>query len=228
MRPSRLALALPLALLLAGCGGGGDKVTQPPVTPPDNGFATSPTNLMQRLENTYESQSESGYVKLLAGDFRYVFSAASDPVLVNQYPNWDRDDEETSYKHLVHGFTNSGGTAIPAASRIDLTFNGVSYGPDPDHPDSTLQYQRVVVTIVDGSIEVPGDPDPVLYHISARHEFHVVRGDAGILASGAIADSTHWYLRRWDDLSTATASKFPVINPATPNSWGRIRSQYLN
>ena len=227
MLPSRLALALPFALLLAGCGGGSDKTTKP-VPPADNGFATSPSNLMQRLENTYESKSESGYVKLLAGDFRYAFSVSADQLLVNQYPNWDRDDEETSYKHLVNGFTNSVGTAIPAASRIDLTFYGVNYGPDPDHSDSTTHYQKVVVVTVDGTIEVPSSPDPVSYHISARHEFCLVRGDAAVVASGAIADSTHWYLRRWDDLSLTLTSKFPVINPATAQTWGSIRSQYLN
>jgi hypothetical protein len=233
MHAARLSLFVPLfsLLVMAGCGGG-DKATQP-VVPPSDGLpagtpaADSQPHLAQRLEKTLEWKVEVEYAKLLTNDFRYGFSVASDPVLVNQFPNWGRTDELAAMTHLFHGFTNAYDEVVPGATSIDLALNGVQYTADPDHADSTAQYGRIIITNLDGTIVVPGATEPITYQISARHEFRVVRGDAGVLPDGAIADSTRWYLRRWDDLSTGIAySKGPVINPATPHTFGSIRARY--
>jgi len=181
-----------------------------------------------RLEATWESKVVNEYAKLLAGDFRYHFSLDSDPMLADQYPNWGRDDEVESTLHLFQGFTNSMGEAVPAATRINLTLTGVSYVSDFEHPDSTEHYRKVVVTNLGGEIEVPtGYFESITYSISARHELYLVRGDAAVLPAGTVGDANQWYLRRWDDLSTSTATrKGPVIHPASPATLGRIRAQY--
>ena len=231
-RARSLSLVSLLVLFtLAGCGGG-DKSTKP-VVPPSDGLpagtpaADSPLNLAKRLEATWENRGEAEYGKLLSADFRYQFSLASDPLLVNMYPNWNRTDEIAALTHLFHGFTNEQGTTIPAASRIDMTPTGVQVGSDPDHPDSSAQYQRMVVTNLEIQVEVPSGYEPVTYNISARHEFYLVRGDAAVLPAGAVANTTRWYVRRWDDLSTSTtARKGPVINPAQPKTLGGLKSEF--
>jgi len=122
MHAPRLRLFVPLfaLLVMAGCGGG-DKSTQP-VVPPSDGLpagtpaADSRTHLTQRLEKALEFEVEAEYAKLLTADFRYTFSLASDPLLVDQYPNWSRTDEIAAMTHLFHGFTNASDEVIPGAS----------------------------------------------------------------------------------------------------------------
>jgi hypothetical protein len=186
-------------------------------------------HLMERLEAAWESEADSQYAPLLTNDFRYKFSAASDPALVDLYPNWGRDDEVAAITHLFNGFVNSNGTPVPAASHIDMTLNGVVQQDDADHADSTAYYQHIIVTSLDADIVVPqAGSYPITYHISSRHEYFVVRGNAAVLPAGTSADPTRWYLRRWEDLSPPPPAvrKGPVINPAMPKSLGSLRSQY--
>jgi hypothetical protein len=160
----------------------------------------------------------------LTDDFWFRFSAGSDPELVDLYPHWNKADELTAVNHLFGGFVNDMGQTVPAASRIDFVLTGVSYGSDPDHPDSTDHYKKIVVTALDGMIEVPTAPyEPITYSISSRQEFYLVRGDAAVLAGGG--DAGKWYVRRWDDLSPPPPSG-PVINPANPKTLGSIKAQY--
>ena len=235
MRDFRFAPLAALLVLfsLAGCGGG-DKSTKP-VVPPSDGLpagtpaADSPAHLAQRLEATWENKGEAEYAKLLSDDFRYHFSLSSDPVLVDQYgDNWKRTNEVTALTHLFHGFTNTQGTVVPATSRIDMTLNGVSVVTDMDHPDSTAQYQKMVVTVLEMQVEVPSGYEPISYSISSRQELYLVRGDAAVLPAGAVATTTRWYVRRWEDLSSAGtgARKGPVINPASPATLGRLKSTF--
>ena len=81
---------------------------------------------------------------------------------------------------------------------------------------------------MDGMIDVPqAGTELITYHVSARHEFYLVRGDAAVLSPGASADTTHWYLRTWADLSTpGFVGKGPVINPSNVTSFGGIRALY--
>ena len=209
-------------------------VPEPPA-PPEDGLpdgtpqADSPTHVLTRMEATWESKVEAEYMKLLSGDFRFHFSAASDPQLVDQYPNWNRSDDEIAIVHMFHGFTNSNGLAIPGASGIDMTLAGLEYYDDPEHADSTAMYQKVVVPVIDLTIEVPFASDPAVYQVSGRQEFYVVRGDVAVLPSGAVPDIDRWYIRRWDDLAVPVfARKGPVINPARSSTIGSIRSLYRN
>jgi len=224
MRPSRLAL-VPLFVLLAGCGGNPTWPPPDPIIQPEK-----PQTVLLKLERSWEFEDLPVYSQVLTEDFRFTFSAASDPELVNRYPNWGRDDELETAKHLFEGFINSVGKKIPAANRVDFTLTGVQYGLDFSHADSIAHYQRIVVVTLDGLIEVAGDPSPTEYSISSRHEFYVVRGDAAVLAGDALADSTHWYLRRWDDFAPPLAGlgKGPVINPSRNHSIGSIKALYRN
>ena len=175
-----------------------------------------------------ELKSETQYALLLSDDFRYHFSAASDPDLLVHYgDNWRKTDEVAAITNLFHGFKNEFGETLAGASSINMTLYGVQYlSSDPDHPDSTGQYRKVVVTTMNMVIEVPSTPDPTVYQVNSRHEFFLVRGDAAVLAPGASADTTRWYVRKWDDMASPLAVKGPVINPSNAITLGSIRARY--
>jgi hypothetical protein len=223
--------ALFVLLALAGCGSD-DNPTRP--VPPADGLpagtpaADTPAHFAQRLEATWESQVETEYAKLLTDDFHFRFSVSSDPLLVGAYGNnWKRAEEIDALTHLFHGFANAASDTIPGASTIDITMTGVQYVNDLEHSDSTAQYKKVVITSFDATIQVPAASEPVVYQISSRQELYLVRGDAAALPAGAVADSTRWYVRRWDDLSVGSlARKGPITHAARAASLGSMKALY--
>lgn len=240
-RVSALALSIAVLPVLYGCGG---NPFSPPIDrgadgriPPNAPLNDTVQNTMLRFEATYEYQDLPKYEKLLASDFRYTFSQASDPQLVLTYGNnWGKDDEVASSQHLFDGFTNSRGEAVPAASKIAMDLYGVQPTQDNEHLDSLAYYQKVVVSRVVMSIEVPGSPEPTTYNIDARHEFYLVRGDAALLDAGQEVRTDRWYIRRWDDLSPpptptgamqiASVNSGAGIMARVAESWGRLKSDY--
>jgi len=229
-------------LAFAGCGGNPFK--PPPDTgngglPVDTPANDSPQNTMTRFQRTYEYQVQPEYVKLLTNDFRYTFSADTDPTLVAQYgPNWGKDDEAQSADHLFNGFTSSTtGLYVPGATNITMALNSVQYFADPAHSDSSGYYQWVTVARVVMAIEVPGTPDPVTYNIDARHEFYLVRGDAlsASLDSDQPKTADRWYIRRWDDQSTNLAGAMRIASAnnlasnatlSVPTTFGSLKASY--
>jgi hypothetical protein len=234
-RLARIAAWAGVTMLLAGCNSGNRVIDPIPCdcyVPPETPINDTVQNTIRRFEVTYEFQDLPKYGNLLASDFRYTFSQASDPVLVQTYGNdWGKDDEVASSWHLFDGFTNSVGEAFPAASKIQMDLFGVQPATDVEHPDSTAYYQKVVVTRVVMSIEIPGSPEPTTYNIDARHEFYLVRGDAAQLDASQEARTDRWYIRRWDDLSAAPATTATFADgptPTTPKTWGSLKAQYRN
>jgi hypothetical protein len=226
LRARRLLLLL--VLTVSGCAFHPPDV--PPTPIPVLPTPDSPQNLMLRFEGVYELQSAANYEPLLTSDFRYTFSLASDPTLVDRYPNWGLDDEVESTRHLFEGFTTATGEVVPAASRIEMTLTGVQYGLDYTHPDSGEHYIKVVLTSVDMLIEVPTVPSPTTYQVGGRHEFYLVRGDAAVLDPGQEARADRWYLRRWDDLTPGVSAPVPAADIVigaprrVPASWGGVKA----
>jgi hypothetical protein len=225
-----LSLTLACAVLATGCGifsprhkGG----VQPGVVLPPN---TTPHGAIDRLQRSYENQQLAAYEGLLTADFRYTFSAQSDPKLAAQYAdNWGKDDETESAKHLFEGFVDSQGKAQPAASNITVRFDNDQYYADPAHSDSTAWYVYCPVSNVNLTLDLPqGDGTTTTVYVTAPHSFYLVRGDAALLDAGQPADSTRWYVRHWDDLSPATPTT-ALIAPGLPvaaASWGGLRGSY--
>lgn len=232
MTARRLPAAFLLILALATTGCGDDSAGCGCTNPPASSGVETPPEAMARFETAYEAQNLAGYAALFAADFRFHFSAAADPTLVSQYGNtWDSSFETNSASHLFDGFTNEGGNFVPGAESMALGLTGIHYEPDPEHADSTRHYvlaDSAQVTLV---ITLPsglGD-----YEVSGTHSYSLVRGDAAHLGAGQAADSTRWFIRRWDDLTAPLAVRTggrmaPArVMPAENTSWGAVKAQYL-
>jgi hypothetical protein len=157
---------------------------------------------MARFERVYEEERIQEYSDLLTSNFRFHFSASADPLLVANYPNgWSKTDDTTSTGHLFRGFTNAQGTHERGAASIAVSLLP-SNAPESDttHADSTAWYKVLVVPFVELSV-MTGPDDGFLIH--GRHEVSLVRGDAAVLSAGQRADSTCWYIYRWEDQSPA-------------------------
>lgn len=232
-------LALPTllgALLVAiasGCGN--DKGSNPVITPvPEN---STPAGTLARFDALYQAQDAAEFGKLFTSDFSFHFSTQSDPNLAQQYGfNWGKDDEIVSATHLFDGFTSTDPPfeTFGPATHIELAFVNPEILDDLLLPDSSRFYKYVVVPTADLTITVVNGSVETIYEISSHHDFYLARGDVAHLDAGQPADSLHWYIRRWDDMSVPSASPQGAgqplstsrIMPTEPASWGKLKAQY--
>jgi hypothetical protein len=181
--------------------------------------ATSPANLLARLEASWERGSMAELGALLADDYRFLFSSASDPELVVRYGNtWDTTMELQSLFHLRNGFTDAEGEFRPAATTVELSLTGIAIVPDPAHADSAGHYQ-LATAYVTGHLKFA---DGMQFEVAAPHAFHLVRGDAAVLGNGH-ASAHRWYLRKWEDRSTPAW----FMLPPQVATIGAIKAAYL-
>jgi hypothetical protein len=228
--PRRTPLVLVLLVLVAfGCSGDSDDPVSP--QPPQSGLpdsippANTPANLLERFEASWEHEVVAEYTSLLAADFGFTFSSQADPDLASEYgSNWKRADEIASTTHLMAGFTDDDGVYQAPTASILLSLDGLSIVDDPDYPDSAAWYKLVIVPSFSAYLRL-ADTEQTEFLIQAPHDLHLVRGDAAVLAPGQEARSDRWYLRRWVDRSPSLSAG-PVILPARPTSWGRIKADY--
>ncbi len=241
VRISALALIVAALPVLSGCGANPFKPpvdkNHIPATVPQN---DTPQNTMLRFKAAYQYQDITVYKSLLSADFRYTFSAQTDPALVTLYGNnWGKDDEVESAQHLLTGFTNSQGTYVAPASSITLSFATDQYLPDPTHSDSAAYYDYTPIANVSLDIDVPTTSGTTTYNIRAQHNFYLVRGDAAFLDAGQPADANHWYIHRWDDLWAPLAGAIQIASVnskisgsssgagiGVPTTWGQMKSRF--
>jgi len=219
-------MAVALVPLLSGCIFSPKQKpgsVTPPAPLPDN---TTPQLAIQRFVGAYEQKKSPEYQGIFTGDFTYEFSNATDPTLVTQYSTgWFKTDEKESSSHLFNGYTPPGGTTLPAATTIDINLATDIPVDDNTSPDPRLY--KVLQTRVDGSITVPqSGASPLTYLITNNlNEFFLVRGDvAQGLDVTQSADSTHWYIYRWVDLTgTSPGGNTPLTQQQT---WAFARAMY--
>jgi hypothetical protein len=227
-------MAVALAPLLSGCvfSPPTSKIKPPP--PPALPENTTPQLAIQRFIGAYEQKKSTEYQGIFTGDFTYEFSNSTDPTLVTQYSTgWFKTDEKESSNHLFTGFTQPGGATLPAATSIDISLATDLPVNDLAAPDSTKY--KVLQTRVDGSITVPQSGAEALTYLITNNfnQFYLARGDVAVnLDTTQPADSTHWYIYRWVDLTgsagqnaavrTASTSQ-PTLTPAT---WGHLKASW--
>lgn len=161
------------------------------------GPATTPIQSVRAFADAYTQRSLEKLAGLLAGDFHFTTSDARMAALIHEV---SRERELQVASNIFNGHIQDGKVVMPAADSVLFTVDGFTENADPEHPDSTGHYRVVAVTRFATIIKVPDRKD--FMSVPALHVFHVVRGDAAVLASGQAADSTRWYIRRWlEDVS---------------------------
>jgi hypothetical protein len=123
---------------------------------------------------------------------------------------------------------------LSASSAIDLRLANTEPTDDPTSGDPSTH--KILLTRIDGSILIPatttsgggkGGEGPYTYVISNNlNAFYLVRGDKALsLDSGQPADSSHWYVYRWVDLTNAPAPSARRPNVVTV-TWASVRAAY--
>lgn len=89
---------------------------------------------------------------------------------------------------------------------------------------------KFLFTRVDGQIVIPTSPDPINFFIENNTNIlYLVRGDiASGLTASQPADSTHWYIYRWVDITVGSAPPVTPDSPlpANPATWGKVKGLY--
>ena len=182
-----------------------------------------PTSAVQKLIVSYDQKNVSAYLGAFSGDYSYEFSQQSDSVLVRQYVyGWFKTDETRSATHLFNGYTWQGRT-LPGATAIDIHFGSETPVSD-NSPGVDPTTHKLLATRVDGTITIPQPgAQPTTLLINNNYEvIYLVRGDKAVLLdSTQPADSMHWYIDRWVDLTQAqTGSSTSSV------TWGALRASY--
>jgi len=219
-----MLMAVALAPVLSGCVF--SPKSKPPVAPDPIPDPSTPQNAIKRFNQTYEQKKAQDYQGMFTGDFTYEFSNSTDPTLVNQYASgWFKNDEKLSSSHLFSGYTPPRGVTLPAATAIDVNFETTT--PIDDGAKGGAATYKILTTRVDGSITVPqAGSDPLTYVFTNNlNAFYFVRGDAATgLDSSQPADSGHWYIYRWVDISYLAPESAKTLSQHY--SWAGIRAMY--
>jgi len=228
MRSTARVVFVILCLALVGCSN--EHLTKPPDPRPIPGPGL---DVVERLVLSYEQKKASEYQGCFTGDFTYQFSSSTDPTLVQQYATgWFRADEIESSSHLFSGYTPPGQPTISPASTIEIKL-AVMLPTDDNTAGLDPTTHKVLATPVDGTITVP-DPaggEPLTYVIANNFNvFYIVRGDVAVnLDSTQPADTQHWYIYRWVDLTASSAVQARATDgpvPTSPVTWGAIKGRY--
>jgi hypothetical protein len=215
-----------LAALLAGVLGCGTEPERPAPLPPSS---DTPAGAIARLVWAYEGRKPQEFSDLLTGDFRFEFSPAKDPSLVDEWPEgWLKPDEVISARNLFQGGHDRQDQYVAPAERIALALTQTTPAADLEAPD-TVRF-KVLVTGVELYAEIAsGGPEPVPYFAPGNlHRLRLVRGDAGPdLAENQPADSAHWYIRSWsDETPPGGAVAIEGQSPGMNGTWGALKALY--
>ena len=176
-------------------------VTQAPWTParavstsipPANQPVVGPDAALERFAHAYRTRSVAGVDKVLTADYRFHEQGSTVSGFITGH---DRETEMGAIRGMLEGVRKDGLTLMPAAETVSLEMDGISQNFDPEHPDSTEHYR--VLTVRKFNLRAVLPNGNTLVTETRLNTFHVVRGDAAVLANGQSADPKAWYIRRW-------------------------------
>jgi len=226
MKLKALAIVTVIVLACSGC----NHSTEPKTNSPSALVANdSPAHAIERLIGAYERKDESAFAGMFTGDYTYEFSNSTDPTLVTQYSTgWFKGDETASSTHMFSGYTPPGGVKLEAASTIAIHLS-VTAPTDDNSSGVDPATHKVLATPVDGQIVVPNPGAEATTFVITNNfnVFYIVRGDSAVdLDSDQAADSLHWYVYKWTDLTGGAAPSHAMRSATKISTWGRVKSLY--
>lgn len=221
-----LVTALFLACVAAGCS----KTPMRPVVPPAHAaVATTPVGAVQALGLACEARDTTAYRALFTVD--YVFRLDPFDPSFYEYPGSEltRADELILAAHMFH----LGNHTVAAASRIEVAWlDSLIESPD-DRPGKTSPYHAMIST----RGRILADLGDAIFDASDPQVFYLVRGDSALVPPGLglAADSTRWFIERWEDYSLAPPAAWERTRDTRPMQttpggrklWGSLKKLYL-
>ncbi len=194
MRGRRIATIV-LSLFLTGAARANPSTSIPPANQPLSG----PQAALENLAQAYRNLSVVGIDAMLTNDYRFHAVDGGQP-LAGFTAGSSRADEMRTVRSMLGGVTHAGKVVMGKADSVGMSFDGISQGVDPEHADSTQQYEVLTVTRAQWGIRMSNGVR--MWNQPSLHVFHVVRGDAAVLVPGQTANPDRWYIRRWlEDVS---------------------------
>jgi hypothetical protein len=201
LRVRALALAIVLAVSLVTQAVWAPAHAVSTSIPPANQPVVGPDAVLERFARAYRMRSVAGVDAVLTSDYRFHEQGST---LSSFLSGNDREKEMGAVRGMLEGVRKDGVVVMPAADSVSLDMDGISQNFDPEHPDS-LGYYRVL-TVRKFNLRAVLPKGQALMTETRLNTFHVVRGDAAVLADGQPADPNTWYIRRWVSDVTAVIS----------------------
>jgi len=232
----RCSIVIISLVALSSCDNRSESTGTNPLLPtPSPPYAqNSPQNALRLLEWGYTQKNLDSYRRLFTSDFRFVFSDRDSNGAAYRVVPWTRDDDMISTNHLFQG----GDADQPVATAIQLALDrnflvlpDDRVGKSPRwHVMSTTQL-ILHVALADGHTE----------DITGEAKFYLTRADSAAIPDdlGAPADSTTWYVDRWEDRTVQGDGSLSRLGP-TPTrrastagiraiqyaTWGGLKAIY--
>jgi hypothetical protein len=207
------------SLAVAGCHKG--RIIVDEIIWGEHPLEATPQQTMRSLESSWSRRSTDAYQVLFTQDYRFAFSALDPYGNAYRGDTWTRDDEMIFAGHLFLG----GHPTEPRATSISLELDHNFTVRDDPRPGKNPRWHKTIRTslalaVVDSSKETV---------ITGFGNFYLVRGDSALVPSqivwlGYAADSTHWYIDRWED---DTAMDYGQRTMPTKNATvGQLKALY--
>ena len=217
-----------VCVLAAGCSSGGLPLILKPRAPALP-VASTPAGAVAVFVRAYDTHDLSAYRTLFTTDFAFAFSPSDVAGGPYEQSGWSRSDELLSAANLLL----NGNTTLAPAQRIDLAPQSSLIAIPDDRPGKDSP-QHVKMTVY---VRLVADLGAGIWDVSDNETFYFVRGDAASVPPGIIsmpADSTRWYIERWEEGSgglAATTLRRGVQAPAQTmpgerHTWGGLKAMY--
>lgn len=214
-----------VAALLGGCS---NEKAPTRVEPGPPFVADSPIHLLRLVEWSFENLDEETLKALFTSDYQFEYPVPDTSGNDYRDVSWFREDELISAHHLFVG----GGALQPRATSIKLTMDlRPNVAPDPRPGKMEPWHQTIRTGVVLTIRTVDGQGIEVIGHA----EFFMTRGDSATVPSPLPADSSRWYIDRWEDQTAQGGALVMTLprnatpedaQPASNKSWGALKALY--
>jgi hypothetical protein len=221
----RVLLAVCAVIALAGCSSGhwplplAPVPTLPAVHDPPR-FATTPQDVATLLRAAWVGRDTAQYRRLFTGDYEFTLMDIEQA----DAPPLHRDDELRIAGHLFATGTSS----EPSLRRIDLAWNSLVVPVSDQRPGKTAPFHQEFTV----QATLKADLGEAIWYVQGQQRLFVVRGDSADVTHGFPADSTHWYLERWEEGASssggAIVSRGGTLDtqPTARHTWSQLKILY--